>query len=226
MPLSLYVSPYEVANHIHDTFLIADVLCTDELRVMRHNSSSSGSEVPLFSPFIAVIHHHIAQQPHHQSININQDICSQNDQLHTFRRGEGYFVRAILLCVVVYILCQNGFSWSHGMMMYFLCSCPNFSSSDDGVVTPTNRTDSTPSNDHLRWIAAPLVLFALLIVILVLCGIWWRWLYKTGETRYWSRVQNEHLVATGMATSSQESRGSSDETDDYSDKKELFSCNL
>ena len=90
------------------------------------------------------------------------------------------------------------------------------------------------SRSVLGWVAVP-VLALVLLVLLLLCGVWGRWLYVAGERRYWGRVHNEHLRAAGgggNATSSihveeHQGRDSSEETDESidSDKKGLFSWN-
>lgn len=84
--------------------------------------------------------------------------------------------------------------------------------------------------ESLGWIAAP-VLLCLAVVLIGLCAVWCRWLYQTGERRYWGRVHNEHLVAAGSGgggtSSHQERDESSEERDENdSDKKGLFSWDV
>lgn len=104
--------------------------------------------------------------------------------------------------------------------------------SPDDVTDSTlgNSTDA-PHRHSLGWVAAPVLLLLMVTVIVLLCGVWCRWLYGAGERRYWGRVHNEHLRATGSATESsgpRKERDSSEETDEGvdSDKKGLFSWNV
>ena len=108
-------------------------------------------------------------------------------------------------------------------------------SGDDG-----NSTMPTPVSRgrNYTWIAAPILMVAA-GVVLVLCLIWCRWLFVAGETRYWSRVQNEHLQAAGQSGGGGDSRSeeettrnnrnggreSSEEIDEHddNDRRELFS---
>ena len=68
--------------------------------------------------------------------------------------------------------------------------------------------------------------------MLVLCGMWGRWLYQAGERRYWRRVHNEHLRAAGVGAAADDAseeqrreRDSSEETEESveSDRRGLFS---
>ena len=80
---------------------------------------------------------------------------------------------------------QSGFGWTNGVTLHFLSLYPD-------ITLPQN--DATPS---FGWISV-LVLLIIFIVLMVPCVLWCRWMYRTGEKRYWRRVQNEHLLtATG-----------------------------
>lgn len=109
------------------------------------------------------------------------------------------------------------------------------SSPNVNITEPTsgNGTRSPPMSERsLGWVAVP-VLLVVLVVVLVLCGLWCRWLYQAGERRYWRRVHNEHLRAAGAGTSADTSadtsgrqeRDSSEETEGSveSDRRGLFS---
>jgi hypothetical protein len=36
-----------------------------------------------------------------------------------------------------------------------------------------------------------------MVAVAIPCVVWCVWCYRSGETRYWARVRNEHLVAAG-----------------------------
>lgn len=133
---------------------------------------------------------------------------------------------------------QSGFGWTNGVVLYFLWLYPDLTVTDESGL-PINATDPTDANTtttrppsikrrSLGWVAAP-VLLLLAAAVLVLCGVWCRWLYRSGEQRYWRRVHNEHLrAAAGGTTDTSEQRqvrDSSEETDESADndKKGLFS---
>lgn len=112
---------------------------------------------------------------------------------------------------------------------------PDYSLEGDLAVAASNTTTNPPSRASLGWVAAP-VLLVIVLVVLMLCLAWCRWLFVAGERRYWSRVQNEHLQAAGggggegQAISPATSRGreSSEETDEHndSDRRELFTWDV
>lgn len=96
--------------------------------------------------------------------------------------------------------------------------------------TPDPGNDTAPaSHQHnsFGWIAAPIVVLVVAVVV-VMCGVWSRWLYRTGERRYWRRVHNEHLRGGDTEASAHGQRDSSEETEESvdNDRKELFSWNL
>ena len=116
-------------------------------------------------------------------------------------------------------------------MLFLLSLYPEVVLADENSTSPTSHsplTTSTPQSRPLGWVAAPVLLLVVCVVI-VMCGVWARWLYTAGERRYWGRVHNEHLQATGTASSDSihhQTRDSSEETEDSitdSDKKGLFS---
>lgn len=106
--------------------------------------------------------------------------------------------------------------------------------------SPTGPTSPGQGGASLAWVAAP-VLLLVLVAVAVLCGVWFHWLYTAGERRYWGRVHNEHLRATGSGAGSssarhdnmeisrvRQSRDSSEETDESmdNDRRGLFSWNV
>lgn len=44
---------------------------------------------------------------------------------------------------------------------------------------------------------AAIVLVVVVVAVAIPCVLCCRWCYRSGETRYWARVRNEHLVAAG-----------------------------
>ena len=109
------------------------------------------------------------------------------------------------------------------MVLHFLQLYPDLDVTD--VLSPGNKSS-------LGWIAAPILLLALALITL-LCGVWCRWLFRTGKRRYWGRVHNEHLRAAGGGGTTEEAlehrqeRDSSEETDEsLDDRKGLFSWNV
>jgi len=97
----------------------------------------------------------------------------------------------------------------------------------------------TPHRPSYAWVAAPVILVPAAVVILVLCLFWCRWLFVAGETRYWRRVQNEHLQAAsrgggggggsgGNEDSVRDRRDSSEEFDEHidNDQRGLFTFDV
>ena len=41
------------------------------------------------------------------------------------------------------------------------------------------------------------MLLVVIVAIAIPCVLCCIWCYRSGETRYWARVRNEHLIATG-----------------------------
>lgn len=106
--------------------------------------------------------------------------------------------------------------------------------------TPTTNTTDPHGGPSYAWVAAP-VLLLVAVVVVVLCGVWFRWLYTAGERRYWGRVHNEHLRAgsgggtttphhadEGDSCGRRQGRESSEDTDESTDndRRGLFSWNV
>lgn len=158
-----------------------------------------------------------------------------------------------MMSCILTVLFQSGFGWTNGVVLYFLELYPDLAvtestnnsaeTTDPGSSTETtlgDGTEATPGNStalppgdkqSLGWLAAPILVVVLAVLVVLACVVWCRWLYSAGERRYWGRVQNEHLQAAGGATAdtseTRRRRDSSEETEDSvdNDKKELFSWN-
>ena len=90
---------------------------------------------------------------------------------------------------------KSGFGWTNGVVLHFLSLYP------DAVLTPNKTVTPSASNGALGWVTLPF-LVVVITAVSVPCFIWCRWMYLTGERRYWAKVRNEHLIATSGGRSS------------------------
>lgn len=96
---------------------------------------------------------------------------------------------SLFLCLLLLtsICSQTGFGWTNGVVLHFL-----------RLYGSVLRVSVEAPVEETRpfWVIGLVLAIVALSLCFLLGGMWCRWIYITGRTGYWRRVQNEHAVAT------------------------------
>lgn len=96
---------------------------------------------------------------------------------------------------------QTGFGWTNAVVLYILQLYGD----------RLHAVTATPQPLPQLWIVGVVlgITTILFLITSVLCGVWCRYVYIKGKTRYWRRVHNEHLLAaSGGGRDRDDSQGS------------------